>query len=140
MADEDLIRFTNCSLTLENGSQANRDLWVDAEKGKIIDSQVYSVPASVRNHLRLPSIGNFLYCQKTSWKNSGLGGEHPQVIPFRFGCRYGIGLRQLFSPGLLDIQINGAYGFDFSIYKDDASYVDGLKMVAERIVETGVTG
>ncbi len=106
MADEDLICFTNCSLTLENGSQANRDLWVDAEKGTIIDSQVYSVLASVRGHL----------------------------------CRCGIGLKQLFSPGLLDIQINGAYGFDFSVYKDDGSYVDGLKMVAERIVETGVTG
>lgn len=44
------------------------------------------------------------------------------------------------SPGFLDIQINGAYGFDFSVYKDDDSYITGLKMVAERIVETGVTG
>jgi N-acetylglucosamine-6-phosphate deacetylase len=44
------------------------------------------------------------------------------------------------SPGLLDIQINGAYGFDFSIYeKDDEAYREGLKMVAEKIVETGVT-
>lgn len=43
------------------------------------------------------------------------------------------------SPGFLDIQINGAYGFDFSIYDDDQSYTNGLKMVSERIVETGVT-
>jgi len=44
------------------------------------------------------------------------------------------------SPGFLDIQINGAYGFDFSVYEnDDEAYHKGVKMVAERIVETGVT-
>lgn len=46
----------------------------------------------------------------------------------------------IISPGFLDIQINGAYGFDFSVYEnDDESYRRGLQMVAERIVETGVT-
>lgn len=40
----------------------------------------------------------------------------------------------------MDIQINGAYGFDFSVYDgDDENYKAGLKMVAEKIVETGVT-
>lgn len=44
------------------------------------------------------------------------------------------------SPGFLDIQINGAYGVDFSVYEgDDGIYRDGLKIVAEKIVETGVT-
>ena len=44
------------------------------------------------------------------------------------------------SPGFLDIQINGAYGFDFSVYEgDDEAYLSGLKTVAEKIVETGVT-
>lgn len=44
------------------------------------------------------------------------------------------------SPGLIDIQINGAYGFDFSIYDgDDAAYMAGLQMISRRIVETGVT-
>ncbi|KAG9023346.1 hypothetical protein FRB95_013210 [Tulasnella sp. JGI-2019a] len=46
----------------------------------------------------------------------------------------------IISAGLLDIQINGAYGFDFSIDDgDDVKYENGLKMVAEKIVETGVT-
>ncbi|EFI28127.1 n-acetylglucosamine-6-phosphate deacetylase [Coprinopsis cinerea okayama7 len=46
----------------------------------------------------------------------------------------------ILSPGLLDIQINGAYGFDFSVYEnDDNAYRQGLKTVAEKIVETGVT-
>uniref|UniRef100_D8Q9U9 N-acetylglucosamine-6-phosphate deacetylase n=1 Tax=Schizophyllum commune (strain H4-8 / FGSC 9210) TaxID=578458 RepID=D8Q9U9_SCHCM len=46
----------------------------------------------------------------------------------------------ILSPGFLDIQINGAYGFDFSVYQgDDEAYSSGLKTVAEKIVETGVT-
>ncbi|KIJ66046.1 carbohydrate esterase family 9 protein [Hydnomerulius pinastri MD-312] len=47
----------------------------------------------------------------------------------------------ILSPGYLDIQINGGFGFDFSVYDgDDQAYRDGLKLVAERIIETGVTG
>ncbi|KAH9949267.1 Metallo-dependent hydrolase [Amylocystis lapponica] len=46
----------------------------------------------------------------------------------------------ILSPGLIDIQINGAYGFDFSVYDgDDETYKQGMKTVAEKIVETGVT-
>lgn len=44
------------------------------------------------------------------------------------------------SPGFIDIQINGAYGFDFSVYEGDSdAYRQGLQTVAEKIVETGVT-
>ncbi|KAK0468333.1 carbohydrate esterase family 9 protein [Desarmillaria tabescens] len=46
----------------------------------------------------------------------------------------------ILSPGLIDIQINGAYGFDFSVFDgDEQTYKDGLASVAEKIVETGVT-
>ncbi|KIK94768.1 carbohydrate esterase family 9 protein [Paxillus rubicundulus Ve08.2h10] len=46
----------------------------------------------------------------------------------------------ILSPGYIDIQINGGFGFDFSVYEgDDQAYRDGLKLVAERIIETGVT-
>ncbi|KAK0453610.1 carbohydrate esterase family 9 protein [Armillaria borealis] len=46
----------------------------------------------------------------------------------------------ILSPGLIDIQINGAYGFDFSVFDgDEQAYKDGLASVAEKIVETGVT-
>lgn len=40
----------------------------------------------------------------------------------------------------MDIQINGAYNFDFSIFQGDKNtYREGLKDVARRMVETGVT-
>ncbi|KAH7107077.1 Metallo-dependent hydrolase [Auriculariales sp. MPI-PUGE-AT-0066] len=46
----------------------------------------------------------------------------------------------ILSPGLIDIQINGAYSFDFSVYEDDDdAYRAGLNMISTRIVETGVT-
>ncbi|KZP27636.1 carbohydrate esterase family 9 protein [Athelia psychrophila] len=46
----------------------------------------------------------------------------------------------ILSPGFMDIQINGAYGVDFSLHDgDDAAYVRGLAEVSRRIVETGVT-
>ncbi len=43
------------------------------------------------------------------------------------------------SPGYIDLQLNGAYSFDFSVYEGDEAYKKGMKLVAERIVETGVT-
>ena len=49
-------------------------------------------------------------------------------------------IHETLSKGLDDIQINGAYGFDFSVYDgDDDAYRKGLEHVAEKIVETGVT-
>ncbi|KAG5652838.1 hypothetical protein H0H81_003400 [Sphagnurus paluster] len=56
-----------------------------------------------------------------------------------YGSTSGEVLFSMRSPGFIDIQLNGAYGFDFSVYEDDASYREGMKLVAERIVETGVT-
>lgn len=44
------------------------------------------------------------------------------------------------SPGFIDIQINGAYGFDFSVFDgNEDTYRKGMKTVAEKIIETGVT-
>ncbi|KAF5354888.1 hypothetical protein D9756_005465 [Leucocoprinus leucothites] len=46
----------------------------------------------------------------------------------------------ILSPGFLDLQLNGGYGFDFSVFEgDEEAYKQGLIMVAERIIETGVT-
>lgn len=43
MTSEDLnglICFTNCLLPQEDGSMANKDLWVDVRRGVILDAQV----------------------------------------------------------------------------------------------------
>ncbi|KAJ2922680.1 hypothetical protein H1R20_g14425, partial [Candolleomyces eurysporus] len=45
----------------------------------------------------------------------------------------------ILSPGFIDMQINGGYGFDFSVYEGDEDYRQGMQMIAEKIVETGVT-
>lgn len=52
---------------------------------------------------------------------------------------------QIIAPGLIDVQINGAYGVDFSeLSLEDGDggeerYIRGLEKVAKRIVETGCT-
>ncbi|KIJ33086.1 carbohydrate esterase family 9 protein [Sphaerobolus stellatus SS14] len=100
-----LVCFTNCKLALEDGSIVQRDLWIDEEKGIIVDAQ------------------------KTFFED----GRRPDTIIDVGGS--------IISPGLIDVQINGAYGFDFSLFpnEDAKAYDDGLRMIAERIVETGVT-
>lgn len=49
----------------------------------------------------------------------------------------------ILSPGLIDVQINGAYGVDFSELDPspggEAAYLAGLDKVSKRIVETGTT-
>lgn len=56
----------------------------------------------------------------------------------------------ILSPGLIDVQINGAYGFDFSLWpplntehlsraQQVDVYLAGLDRVASKIVETGTT-
>ena len=35
-----LICFTNCLLSLENGSLVEKDLWIDERRGVILDAQV----------------------------------------------------------------------------------------------------
>jgi N-acetylglucosamine-6-phosphate deacetylase len=47
---------------------------------------------------------------------------------------------RILSPGLIDVQLNGAYGFNFSIEADSpASYAKELIRVKKSLVKTGVT-
>jgi len=44
------------------------------------------------------------------------------------------------APGFIDVQLNGAFGFDFSVVPEDVtSYAKGLRRVNKSLVETGVT-
>ena len=76
------------------------------------------------------------------WKATSSGKPYPSIRVDLSLLNLFVGyLTHLFhSPGFIDIQINGAYNFDFSVYEgDDEVYRQGLEMVAERIVETGIT-
>lgn len=43
-------------------------------------------------------------------------------------------------PGFIDVQLNGAFGFDFSVALDDMSlFADDLSRVRKALVQTGVT-
>jgi N-acetylglucosamine-6-phosphate deacetylase len=48
---------------------------------------------------------------------------------------------RILSPGLIDTQLNGAYGFDFSVIPDDGTtaYGKGVLLVNRSLVATGVT-
>jgi N-acetylglucosamine-6-phosphate deacetylase len=47
---------------------------------------------------------------------------------------------RIISPGLIDVQLNGAFGFNFSTWiDDDKTYVQKVDHVNQKLVETGVT-
>lgn len=47
---------------------------------------------------------------------------------------------RILSPGLIDVQVNGAYGFDFSVAPERISdYAKGLLKVNKGLIKTGVT-
>ncbi|KAL1800873.1 hypothetical protein ACET3X_001215 [Alternaria dauci] len=48
---------------------------------------------------------------------------------------------RILSPGLIDTQLNGAYGFDFSVLPDEgmSAYAKGVHRVNRSLVATGVT-
>lgn len=47
---------------------------------------------------------------------------------------------RIISPGLIDVQMNGAFGFDFSLIPEDlSSYGKTLRQVNKWLVETGIT-
>jgi N-acetylglucosamine-6-phosphate deacetylase len=48
---------------------------------------------------------------------------------------------RILSPGFIDVQLNGAYGFDFSVIPEDgvASYGKGVQKVNRNLIRGGVT-
>lgn len=46
---------------------------------------------------------------------------------------------RIVSPGFIDIQFNGAYGFDFSQPSDLIDYQKGLRSLNQKLVQTGLT-
>jgi N-acetylglucosamine-6-phosphate deacetylase len=48
---------------------------------------------------------------------------------------------RILSPGFIDVQLNGAYGFDFSVIPEDGTvgYGKGVRRVNKNLITTGVT-
>lgn len=47
---------------------------------------------------------------------------------------------RIVSPGLIDVQLNGGFGFDFSVVPEDIiDYAKGLRRVNKSLIRTGVT-
>lgn len=47
---------------------------------------------------------------------------------------------RILAPGFLDVQLNGGFGFDFSILPENITdYAKGVKLVNKKLVKTGVT-
>ena len=136
-----LICFTNCLLPTEDGSLVEQDLWIDERRGVVLDAQVSVMFVVIllfcmfMRLFRRKRSSNVVRGQTESSTSAVTSlGTHCTSVT-------GSPIADLrFSPGYLDIQINGAYGFDFSVFEGDhEAYRNGIKHVAEKIVETGVT-
>ncbi|KKA27040.1 hypothetical protein TD95_003957 [Thielaviopsis punctulata] len=46
---------------------------------------------------------------------------------------------RIVAPGMIDVQLNGAFGFNFSTLLDDAAYAKNLRRVNAELITTGVT-
>ncbi|KAG5726945.1 putative N-acetylglucosamine-6-phosphate deacetylase, partial [Termitomyces sp. T112] len=104
-------------MTLSNGLVCFTNCLIPLEDGSLVEQDVWFDEKR----------GVILDAQKTFFSRR----ERPSRIVDLHG--------NILSPGFIDIQLNGAYNFDFSIYENDESYREGMKLVAERIIETGVT-
>ncbi|KAF1987215.1 carbohydrate esterase family 9 protein [Aulographum hederae CBS 113979] len=114
------------------------------------------MPSAIRDHYHSPTrtgIIKFINCRLVKgdqvvhedlWINSSTGkvihgqtlfyGSH--AVPDRVIDLGG----RLVSPGLIDVQFNGGFGFDFSqVPEDITSYAKGVAKLNKSLVQTGVT-
>ena len=125
----DVIRFTNGYIALPDGTVS-----LSAYPSLLARMSSLTMPQCTRTdlyvspstHLIVSPQKHFYTSHLSPYRNIDLGGN-------------------LLSPGLIDVQINGAYGVDFSelntedVDGGEKRYLDGLDKVAKRIVETGCT-
>jgi N-acetylglucosamine-6-phosphate deacetylase len=118
----DITKFTNCRV-FRDGALRREDLWISSRTGKVLHSQ-----GRDKNSLKMESqklnrsILDVFYSNK--------------VVPDNV---IDLGDRIL-SPGLIEAQLNGAFGFDFSVVpKNISQYPKGLLRINKSLIKTGVT-
>jgi N-acetylglucosamine-6-phosphate deacetylase len=112
--------LTNAYLVLPDGSLTSHpsSIWVDEVTGKITRIQPYVVdPPS-------PRCGDDEDDNEDASANVRLIDMNGAIV----------------GPGLIDVQINGAFGVDFSEWNgDDEEYRRKVEQVARGLLQTGVT-
>lgn len=118
--DDVIIKFTNCrladpaSLSLPGSSSSS----TSPTPNKLVSRDVWVSRAT----------GRILDPQATFFTRRGAPSEVRDC-----GGR-------ILAPGFLDVQLNGAFGFDFSVPAEHADdYAKGLREVNRQLVRTGVT-
>jgi hypothetical protein len=134
-----LVRLSNAYLVdPEDGSltTATASVWIDENSGRIVHI-AYDEEDEVALNSGRRSLSSF-------YAHNGLaeGREHELET-----CRT-VDLDQaILSPGLIDVQINGCFGVDFSDWPSEdvlgrtaeEAYLDGLEKAARDLTCTGVT-
>jgi hypothetical protein len=134
-----LVRLSNAYLVdPEDGSltTATASVWVDENSGRIVHI-AYDEDEEIAGNSERRTLSSF-------YAHNGLaeGREHELET-----CRT-IDLDQaILSPGLIDVQINGCFGVDFSDWPSEdvlgrtaeEAYLDGLEKAARDLTCTGVT-
>jgi N-acetylglucosamine-6-phosphate deacetylase len=122
--DGRLIRFANCYLIEPDSGDlttCTASLWVDRLL-RTIARVVLDDPSAVNRFV-------------------SDSGQDPSIREEALAAAPTIDLQgQVLAPGLIDIQINGAYGIDFSHWPgEEEDYVSKVETVSTRLAETGVT-
>jgi N-acetylglucosamine-6-phosphate deacetylase len=122
----DVIRFTNGYLAMPDGTVGSR-----FTSRPVADNQSQAIQADLYIS---PSLRKIVPGQSHFYTD--------HILPSRTIDLAG----QLLSPGLIDVQINGAFSVDFSelaLEDEDEGvgrYIEGLRKVAKGLVRWGVTG
>ncbi len=129
-----LTKLTNAYLVLPNGdlTSATSSIWVDPQSGRITRIDIGEVDDEVSGNplddgMWTGKVGS----EAVRSSQSHTGTPESDTIDLA---------GQILAPGLIDVQINGAFGVDFSAYDgDETAYRAGVAKVARGLVQTGVT-
>lgn len=119
--------LTNAYLVLPDGTLTSSpsSIWIDPSTGKITRLQIDEWDSESPVYGATPT---------QRGRTFFAGGEAEGDVNF-VDCG-----GRIVAPGLIDIQINGAFGVDFSDWQgDEERYRDGVERVARGLLQTGVT-